>query len=200
MTLEISEWKSAPTGAQWSHPGVFGFKLGRAVGLVAVWRSSSLEGLQDLSTLVSPGVTGWSWPVSSTAPRRRCDSHSAKGCYGDAVLSALRDKVQWKKHNRLHLCLKMGQQEGRESYLADEQICFHPLPSGGSHWEPAETAWTCGWTRLEAGAPARCSSSTVPRSGDGSIHDIQLVSVGKTFFFCLIKINGVGGGGGGHLS
>lgn len=96
MTLEISEWKSAPTGAQWSHPGVFGFKLGRAVALVAVWRSSSLEGLQDLSTLVSPGVTGWSWPVSSTAPRRRCDSHSAKGCYGDAVLSALRDKVQWK--------------------------------------------------------------------------------------------------------
>lgn len=88
--------QSAPIGAQWSHPGVLGFKLGRAVGLVAVWRSSFLEGLQDLSTLASPGVRGWSWPVPSTAARRWCDSHSAKGCYGDAVSSALKDKFQWK--------------------------------------------------------------------------------------------------------
>lgn len=175
---------------EWIHPCVLGFKRGRAVGLVAVWRSSFHEGLQDLSTLASPGATGWSWPVPSTAPRKRCDSHSATGCYGDAVSSALRDKFQWNNTVTPCLCLKMGQHEGWESYLAYEQTCFRPLPSGGSHWEPAEKAWPCCWTRLEAGAPARCSSSTVPRWIDGSIRDIQLVS--RHFFFFFIKIQWLG--------
>lgn len=70
-----------------------GFKLGKAVCLVAGWRSSFLVGLQDLNTLASPGMTGWSWPVPSTAPRRWCYSHSAKGCYRDAVSSALRGEI-----------------------------------------------------------------------------------------------------------
>lgn len=68
---------------------VFGFKLGKAVCLLAVWRSFFLVGLQDLSTLVSPGMTLWSWSISSTPPRRLFYSHSAKGCYEDAVSSAL---------------------------------------------------------------------------------------------------------------
>lgn len=73
-----------------------GFKLNRAVGLVSVWRCSFLEDAQDLSTLACPGVTGWSWPGPSTAPGRPCDSRSAKGCYEDAISSALRDKFQEK--------------------------------------------------------------------------------------------------------
>lgn len=36
----------------------FGFKLCKAVALVAVWRSFFLEGLQDQSTSTSLGVTG----------------------------------------------------------------------------------------------------------------------------------------------
>lgn len=67
-----------------------GFKLGRTVGLVSVWRCSFLEDVQDLSTLASLGVTGWSWPGPSTAPGRPCDSRIAKGCYEDAISSALR--------------------------------------------------------------------------------------------------------------
>lgn len=57
--------------------------------LLAVWRSFFLVGLQDLSTLVSPRMSVWSWSISSTAPRRLFYSHSAKGCYEDAVSSAL---------------------------------------------------------------------------------------------------------------
>lgn len=49
---------------------VFRFKLGKAVCLVGGWRISFLVGLQDLSTLVSPGMTRWSWSILSTAPRR----------------------------------------------------------------------------------------------------------------------------------
>lgn len=71
---------------------VFGFKLGKAVCLLAVWRSFFLVGLQDLSTLVSPRMTVWSWSIPSTAPRRLFYSHSAKGCYEDAVSSALMGK------------------------------------------------------------------------------------------------------------
>lgn len=38
-------------------------------------------------------MTRWSWSILSTAPRRWCYSHSAKGCYRDAVSSALTGKI-----------------------------------------------------------------------------------------------------------
>lgn len=60
----------------------------------------------------------------------------------------------------------MDQWEHWESYLEYEQTCFHPLVSGDSHWAPAESAWPCCWRHLEADAPTRCSSSTVPGPGD----------------------------------
>lgn len=53
-------------------------------------------------------------------------------------------------------------QPGGKSYQAYGPTCFHPLSSGGFHWEPAEKAWACSWTHQVAGGPARCSSGRVP--------------------------------------
>lgn len=130
-------------------------KLGRAVGLVSVWRCSLLEGVQDLSTLASPGVTGWSWPGPSTAPGRPCDSRSAKGCYEDAISSALRDKFQ-KTPTQSPPSLLENRTTGRLGVLPG--IWANMLPSTTFRRFPLRASWDSLAMLLNTSGGRCCSS------------------------------------------